>query len=795
MFQLSSGRIEKEKIPVSLTAKNVVDLIKQYRAAEGISGTSGGNVLGTGTPGYIPIWESGTTLSNSRIIDDGTNVSIDTGYIGIGTASPVRKIEMYDSDNNTTLFSNASNGIRLNNPLDDVFNHESEILFAVKGNNFAGIAGIYNTFTDQAGGALVFGTRSGNSADGTGINERMRIAANGIITVGTPNFTISGPSNASAVLTVGSGSGSATDKVFRVLGDLSPSEVERFTVLRNGNVGIGVVAPSYMLDVNGDVNIVAGSHYKIGGTNLSYGDIGAEAAGAAATAVSGTASYYALFSAAHAIGDGYVRDVGGLVGIGTVSDAAKILWPLTVRKSAAEASICITGPDGYQQALWLFNETSIRWGIYRPASTTDLRIGVASDTDKMTFKSDGKVGIGTASPARKIEMYDSDANTTLFSNTMNGIRLNNPLSDVFNHESEILFGMQSANFAGIAGIYNTYTDQVGGALVFGTRSGNSADGTGITERMRIAANGIITVGTPNFTISGASSSSAVLTVGSGSGSATDKVIRVLGDLSPSEVERFTILRNGKVGIGITSPSTILTIQGDGTEAGGELLLINGVGGCQVALCPATAVNAFVGTKTNNHFYVRTNNLDRIMITDAGNVGIGIVPLYIFHVAGPEMRLTSNAAYGIIRASNTDSDYYSALSALNDSDQQINITMFGSTAVGTTCGINNAKLGTLACDGDALVVNIVNAYPIYLGTNDVARMTILGDGKIGIGTMIPGYEFEVVGDVKISAKFGCNGADPQAAYAIGNACTDLATVISLANLMRTLLLNNGTGKVS
>lgn len=40
--------------------------------------------------------------------------------------------------------------------------------------------------------------------------------------------------------------------------------------------GIGIV-PTHKLDVNGDINIATGSHYKINGTNLTYSDVGAAA--------------------------------------------------------------------------------------------------------------------------------------------------------------------------------------------------------------------------------------------------------------------------------------------------------------------------------------------------------------------------------------------------------------------------------------------------------------------------------------------------------------------------------------
>lgn len=46
--------------------------------------------------------------------------------------------------------------------------------------------------------------------------------------------------------------------------------------------------------------------------------------------------------------------------------------------------------------------------------------------------------------------------------------------------------------------------------------------------------------------------------------------------------------------------------------------------------------------------------------------------------------------------------------------------------------------------------------------------------------------------KVALAFGCNGAAPQGAYALGAAAVDLATVITLANNLRTMAVNNGIG---
>jgi hypothetical protein len=46
----------------------------------------------------------------------------------------------------------------------------------------------------------------------------------------------------------------------------------------SGRIGLGTLAPGYKLDVVGDINISAGSNFKINGTNLSASTLGAEPA-------------------------------------------------------------------------------------------------------------------------------------------------------------------------------------------------------------------------------------------------------------------------------------------------------------------------------------------------------------------------------------------------------------------------------------------------------------------------------------------------------------------------------------
>jgi hypothetical protein len=63
------------------------------------------------------------------------------------------------------------------------------------------------------------------------------------------------------------GSNSANNKMhFRVSDGSATANNTIMTLLGSGKVGIGITSPAYLLDVNGDVNIPAGSTYRVGAT-------------------------------------------------------------------------------------------------------------------------------------------------------------------------------------------------------------------------------------------------------------------------------------------------------------------------------------------------------------------------------------------------------------------------------------------------------------------------------------------------------------------------------------------------
>ena len=94
----------------------------------------------------------------------------------------------------------------------------------------------------------------------------------------------------------------------------------------------------------------------------------------------------------------------------------------------------------------------------------------------------------------------------------------------------------------------------------------------------------------------------------------------------------TVLKNGNVGIGTSSPLTMLTVGPNPSTAfnANELFQVAKTGdaymtirdGTANALLGTTSGLPFVGSQSNHDFTIRTNNGEKVRITSGGNIGIG-----------------------------------------------------------------------------------------------------------------------------------------------------------------------------
>jgi hypothetical protein len=147
----------------------------------------------------------------------------------------------------------------------------------------------------------------------------------------------------------------------------------------------------------------------------------------------------------------------------------------------------------------------------------------------------------------------------------------------------------------------------------------------------------------------------------------------------------------------------------------------------------------------------SDNVNGVYTTVCGKAGIGTAtPAAKLHVLDTtdansfilsENTSTGTAAVGVLRAkSNT---------------AQVNFQSHGSGRVlsrfGVTLGGWNEFLGS---SGNGLAIGTIpGAGPLILGTASVARLTILADGKIGIGTATPTVALEVNGVIKATTSIG------------------------------------------
>src|SRR5688572_12644428 len=147
----------------------------------------------------------------------------------------------------------------------------------------------------------------------------------------------------------------------------------------------------------------------------------------------------------------------------------------------------------------------------------------------------------------------------------------------------------------------------------------------------------------------------------------------------------------------------------------------------------------------------SDNVNGVYTTVCGKAGVGTAtPAAKLHV------LDTTDANSFILSENSNAGTTAAgILRAKSNTAQVNFQSHGSGRVisrwGVTLGGWNEFLGTTG-NGLAIGTNI-GAGTLILGTANVARMTFLTDGKIGVGTATPTVDFEVNGTLKATTSIG------------------------------------------
>jgi hypothetical protein len=450
-------------------------------------------------------------------------------------------------------------------------------------------------------------------------------------------------------------------------------------------VGIGTAAPRHKLSVNGTLG------------SSTFSGFGLGVVGGIATAESGTtnaamglqctsASTSKIFAYDYAGSAGipisiqpdnanvFICAGGGNVGIGTISPDRQLeLEGQGVLRLNATGSSTDPGID--------FNTSSASDMQIRYRGATDLLqiYSYGTTSNVVTIKkSDGKVGIGNTSPLGKLTISNAAGNNA--PNTITAA--------------------------------NTYL-QLGSDDYGPNNDGKFMIGFGYTDATN--TNSPAYIGFEETSTSGDTK-----------GNLTFYTRDVITDTAPSK--RMTITPTGDVGIGTTSPSSILHIEGNTNEYASAPILYFGSTSTANAAVRDWAIGPADDNYGNFHIFRGTSTgsnpigtAGRVFtISSSGNVGIGTTsPVEKLHVEGSMLLDAYNvgAEEGLFfRQGFSSSNKY------------------------------NLGIMTYAHNGstnDGLTIGAYNGFSVSTGSNSrQERMRITNAGNVGIGTSSPGTELQV-----------------------------------------------------
>lgn len=504
---------------------------------------------------------------------------------------------------------------------------------------------------------------------------------------------------------------------------------EKVRIDSSGNVGIGTTSPSGNLHISG-----GSSKFRLTDTGITDANNNTLVAYAAAQ------NKFALgvSSTTGTSADLTIDGANNRIGIGNSTPTGKL-------------HVYDSGTDTYgTQPIAIFDyydtdDAALRYSArIGDGSTTFKTFVTGSLTDFLIVDQDntaGRLAFQVQGNAGNIEALavESTGNVLLgsSSNTSRGGSATKQLIKLASGQSfgldiqasstsaagNIIFSDGSSGSYGQVG-YNHASD----ALDFYTAS---------TERMRIDSSGNVGIGTthPDSKLDVTGGDITVNTTSTGfmhfkyNNGSTGTIGTDGIDLKITANADLQILPTGNVGIGTTSPSRKLHINGGTANFVAKFESTDGIGGILVA-DNSTSVDLAVAAEGNNlSFY---NNSERMRIDSSGNVGIG--------TSSPSKKLhVQNGSSGF------SSSYNARTAAIIE----------GSNSAGTVLSIMAPNTGysgiffgdqNLEASGIMLYDHSVDAMKFY--TNNGEKVRIDGSGNVGIGTTNPTEKLQVEGNVKI-----------------------------------------------
>ena len=667
-------------------------------------------------------------------------MTIDTSQrVGIGAAAPDAKLVVKDDSNVVYDASAYQKTFRIENKNSEGDDQFANIRFSVTGYEGQTTAeasiGVVQT-SNVSSGNLVFGTRNNGTR-----SEKMRIAANGNVGIGTTNpqveLHVKGNNGWGEVRVEGqtfaSGHGGAlefysegtalADVYANTSKDLilrTNGSTERMRITAAGNVGIGATSPENRLQVNGAVYSTIGmysDHSYSGNRNWAIVTNAFGAASWGGLAIK-TSTAPGLTPSTTRFGIDYL----GNVGIGTSSPERKLHVFAGESGGAASntqsALVLENSTNTYLQFLTpatsesgiLFGDTDNDRGALTYSHSSDaMSFRVAAST-KMTILSGGNVGIGVSDPAAKLEVKEN-------------LYVSHPNAE------EITFRLDNYGATGTdAGSLLRMVNQAGFTTV------NIDSRSGSTRHTYFNGGGNVGIGTTapgvKLTTQGASGfpatsgttqthgalriqdgSTAVVDFGVTGGNAAWLQSTNSGSLGTSY--NFAINPNGgNVGIGTTNPIKTLDVR---TDLG---VLIKGATGtvdAKISFLPASGGRQYDLGNVGADFRIldASANVTRMYFDNTGDTGIG--------TTAPQSKL--QVAGGIQMADDTDAAaaakvgtmrYRTGTEYVEVTGVELlpNLDLTNWTSIGSTTTITADTFTTVTSAGGVRKLNFLTVGQVY-----------------------------------------------------------------------------------